>query len=136
METRKTDLVRRSLFGAGGMDQPSAPAPSRKPSTRRSRGSTDGVRAPRRQVIEDNKASGTEPRRQVERTAVTVPSELLMRVKDAVAVLNGWPQQYTMARFVEEAFTAQLERLKREHNGGREFPITNRKIRTGRPPGT
>jgi hypothetical protein len=59
-----------------------------------------------------------------------------MRVKDAVAVLNGWPQQYTMARFVEEAFTAQLERLKREHNGGREFRITNRKIRTGRPPGT
>ena len=44
--------------------------------------------------------------------------------------------QYTMARFVEEAFTGQLERLKREHNGGREFLITNRKIRTGRPPGT
>ena len=53
-----------------------------------------------------------------------------------VAVLNGWPHQYTMARFVEEAFMAQLERLKRENNGGREFPITNRKIRTGRPPGT
>ena len=137
MATRKTDVVRRSLFGAGEMDQPeAAPAPSRKRSTRRSRSSTDGVPAPRRQVIEEDKASGSEPRRQLERTAVTVPSELLMRVKDAVAVLNGWPQQYTMARFVEEAFTAQLERLKREHNGGREFPITNRKIRTGRPPGT
>jgi hypothetical protein len=67
---------------------------------------------------------------------VTVPTELLMRVKDAVAVLNGWPQQYTMARFVEEAFSAHLERLKTAHNSGREFPITNRKIRTGRPPGT
>jgi len=32
-------------------------------------------------------------------------------------VLNGWPHQYTMARFVEEAFTAQLERLKVELNG-------------------
>lgn len=41
-----------------------------------------------------------------------------------------------MARFVEEAFTVQLERLKAELNGGREFPETNRKIRTGRPPGT
>jgi hypothetical protein len=137
MATRKTDVVRRSLFGAGDVDRPeSTPAPSRKRSTRQSREPTDRVRTPRSQVIEDEKASGSEPRRQVERTAITVPSELLMRVKDAVAVLNGWPQQYTMARFVEEAFTAQLERLKREHNGGREFPITNRKIRTGRPPGT
>jgi hypothetical protein len=137
MASRKTDVVRRSLFGAGDVDRPeSTPAPSRKRSTRQSREPTDRVRTPRSQVIEDEKASGSEPRRQVERTAITVPSELLMRVKDAVAVLNGWPQQYTMARFVEEAFTAQLERLKREHNGGREFPITNRKIRTGRPPGT
>ena len=72
----------------------------------------------------------------MERTAVTVPTDLLMRVKDAVAVLNGWPQQYTMARFVEEAFTAHLERLKVDLNGGREFPETNRKIRTGRPPGS
>src|SRR6202035_3691652 len=36
--------------------------------------------------------------------------------------LNGWPHQYTMARFVEGAFTAQLERLKIEYNGGQEFP--------------
>jgi len=137
MPTRKTDVVRRSLFGADEMDQPEAAPPrSQKRSARQSPGPTDRVRAPRRQVMEDEKPSGSEPRRQVERTAVTVPSELLMRVKDAVAVLNGWPQQYTMARFVEEAFTAQLERLKREHNRGREFPITNRKIRTGRPPGT
>ena len=137
MARRKTDVVRRSLFGPGEVDQPeAAPAPSRKRSPRQSRGSTDHGRAAGRQVIEEAKASGSEPRRRVERTAVTVPSELLMRVKDAVAVLNGWPQQYTMARFVEEAFTAQLERLKREHNGGAEFPITNRKIRTGRPPGS
>ena len=137
MTTRKTEIVRRSLFGAGEMDQPeTARAPSQKRSTRQSRGSSDRVRAPRRQLIEDDKALGSEPRRQVERTAITVPSELLMRVKDAVAVLILWPQQYTMARFVEEAFAAQLERLKREHNRGREFPITNRKIRTGRPPGT
>jgi hypothetical protein len=90
MATRKSDVVRRSLFGAGEMDQPgAAPAPSRKRSTRQSHEPIDRVRAPRRQVIEDEKASGSEPRRQVERTAVTVPSALLMRVKDAVAVLNG-----------------------------------------------
>jgi hypothetical protein len=86
-----------------------------KRSARQPRGSTDRVRAPRRQVM-DEKASGSEPRRLVERTAITVPSELLMRVKDAVAVLNGWPQQYTMARFVEEAFTAKTPR-KFSHKG-------------------
>jgi hypothetical protein len=137
MATRKTDVVRRSLFRAAEMDQPeAAPVPSRKRSTRQSRGPTEPVTAPPQHVVDHGRAASSQPRRQVERTAVTVPSELLMKVKDAVAVLNGWPQQYTMARFVEEAFTAQLERLKREHNGGREFPVTNRKIRTGRPPGT
>lgn len=54
--------------------------------------------------------------------AITVPTDPLLRVKDAVAVLNGWPHQYTMARFVEEAFTAHLDRLKVEHNGGVSSP--------------
>ena len=36
----------------------------------------------------------------------------------------------------EKSNPAVLEHLKAELNGGREFPETNRKIRTGRPPGT
>lgn len=137
MASRKPDVVRRSLFGAGQSDKPQATRePARRRSSRQSQAAIDAIAAPGRDVVDDGRAGTVEPRRQVERTAVTVPSDLLMRVKDAVAVLNGWPQQYTMARFVEEAFTAQLERLKGEHNGGREFPVTNRKIRTGRPPGT
>jgi hypothetical protein len=42
-----------------------------------------------------------------------------------------------VARFVKEAFafTAHLDKLKARHNGGRDFPVTNRKLRTGRPPG-
>ncbi len=137
MPSRKTDVVRRSLFGSGGIDQPAAAsAPSRKRSARESRGTKNPVAATPPEVVDRQSTGAGQPRREVERTAVTVPSDLLMRVKDAVAVLNGWPHQYTMARFVEEAFATQLERLKREHNGGREFPVTNRKIRTGRPPGT
>jgi hypothetical protein len=130
---RKGDIVRRSLFGPGISDEPDEPLPSEaKRRARSPRATADGARA------QDHRAGDVhgQPRRKLERTAVTVPSDLLMRVKDAVAVLNGWPHQYTMARFVEEAFTAQLERLKVEHNRGREFPVTNRKIRTGRPPGT
>src|SRR5207245_634669 len=137
MANRKTDVVRRSLFGAGDADQPEAARPpSRRRSGQQPRSSKDAVAPALRQVLDDAPAGTSESRRQVERTAVTVPSELLMRVKDAVAVLNGWPHQYTMARFVEEAFTAHLERLKVDLNGGLEFPETNRKIRTGRPPGT
>jgi len=80
-------------------------------------------------------AARSASRRPVERTAITVPTDLLMRAKDAVAVLSGWPHQYTMARSVEEAFAAHLDRLKVDHNGNREFPVTNRDIRTCRPPG-
>lgn len=137
MATRKPDLVRRSLFGSGDADEADgAPVPARKRSPRQSGGMKEASQPPAPEDVDRTRDGTREHRRQVERTAVTVPSDLLLRVKDAVAVLNGWPHQYTMARFVEEAFAAQLDRLKLEHNGGREFPITNRKIRTGRPPGT
>ena len=107
MANRKTDVVRRSLFGAGDAGQSEATRDAGQiRSARKSRGSNNPVAASPRQSVDQRGAGTTETRRQVERTAVTVPSELLMRVKDAVAVLNGWPHQYTRARFVEEAFTA------------------------------
>src|SRR5215216_5082810 len=46
-----------------------------------------------------------------------------------------WPQLYTMARFVEEAFTAtprKAESAAQRWPRVPEFPMTNRKIRTGR----
>jgi hypothetical protein len=140
MAAKKSDIIRRSLFGV----VPALPVVEQTQST----DEPQSRQTPQRKATR-GKASpvAVEPaidvalvtpagRRAVERTAVTVPTDLLMQVKDAVAVLNGWPQQYTMARFVEEAFAAQLERLKVEHNGGRDFPVTNRKIRTRRPPGS
>jgi hypothetical protein len=140
MSARKPDLVRRSLFGQGGVvaahEQPDSEGET--PQTRSSARAARPRRTSAQPALEHPasvESTSSTRRRAVERTAVSVPSELLMRVKDAVAVLNGWPHQYTMARFVEEAFAAQLERLKVEINGGREFPETNRKIRTGRPPG-
>ncbi len=136
MSARKTDLVRRSLFGSGDAQQEDTTGRPRPRRGQQQAGRASKTSRPREGEAVNEPLPTNEGRRQVERTAVTVPSELLLRVKDAVAVLNGWPQQYTMARFVEEAFSAQLERLKVEHNGGREFPITNRKIRTGRPPGS
>ena len=141
MPRDRTDVVRRSLFGAGtppSGNQDGEPGERRtNPRPNRNTASRGAERSQNRSPIRETAAVSPPTRgRSVERTAVTVPTDLLMRVKDAVAVLNGWPHQYTMARFVEEAFTVQLERLKAELNGGREFPETNRKIRTGRPPGT
>ncbi len=142
MPRDRTDVVRRSLFGVG-----TPPSGNQEDETgeRRPKARPNRETAPRGAELSESRSrirataatSPSPPRgRSVERTAVTVPTDLLMRVKDAVAVLNGWPHQYTMARFVEEAFTAHLERLKVDLNGGREFPETNRKIRTGRPPGS
>ena len=131
---KKTDVVRRSLFGSGGVEEQGTDQRKPNHSANRSRARTSGSRTTEPERVEP--AAARASRRALERTAITVPSDLLMRVKDAVAVLNGWAQQYTMTRFVEVAFAAQLERLKVEHNGGREFPVTNRRIRTGRPPGT
>ena len=142
MPRDRTDVVRRSLFGAGtppSGNQDGKPGERRtKARPNRNTASRGAERSQNRSPIRETPAVSPAPTRgrSVERTAVTVPTELLMRVKDAVAVLNGWPHQYTMARFVEEAFTAHLERLKVDLNGGREFPETNRKIRTGRPPGS
>ena len=142
MPRENADLVRRSLFGAGapasGNQDREPGEPRTKARPNRNAASRGAERSQNRSPIRETAAVSPAPTRgrPVERTAVTVPTDLLMRVKDAVAVLNGWPHQYTMARFVEEAFTVQLERLKAELNGGREFPETNRKIRTGRPPGT
>src|SRR5258708_25009712 len=144
MPREKTDVVRRSLFGARTLT-PGAGEPEvgekRRPNPKPNQNRCSGKRASTATGQSRNsEAAPVSPtpigRRSVERTAVTVPTDLLMRVKDAVAVLNGWPHQYTMARFVEEAFSTELERLKGRCNGGREFPETNRKIRTGRPPGT
>lgn len=144
MPREKTDVVRRSLFGArtptAGAGEPEV-GEKRRPNATPNQNRSSGKRAATATGQSRNReAAPVSPtpigRRSVERTAVTVPTDLLLRVKDAVAVLNGWPHQYTMARFVEEAFTAQLEHLKAELNGGREFPETNRKIRTGRPPGS
>ncbi len=143
MPRQETDVVRRSPFGAGGLNpggREHEAGEERRPKAKPNQNSASAAAGQSPDRSRHGAAVSVSPtpigRRSVERTAVSVPTDLLMRVKDAVAVLNGWPHQYTMARFVEEAFTTQLERLKSELNGGREFPETNRKIRTGRPPGS
>ena len=97
MATRKTDVVRRSLFGSADVDERDVDVREQRAAAVRPR---TRKKVPRTVEAEAINAGVTRAsRRLVERTAITVPSELLLRVKDAVAVLNGWPHQiYTMAR--------------------------------------
>jgi hypothetical protein len=73
MATRKPDIARRSLFGSDPADEhANRGTPARQPRAR-------AELAPAPESAVRIAAGTTQLRRQVERTAVTVPSELLMR---------------------------------------------------------
>jgi hypothetical protein len=70
------------------------------------------------------------------RASFQIPQELLAEVRDAVIALSGPPERLTMARFAEEAFRRELERLQAEHNAGKPFESTDGVVRVGRPVGS
>jgi hypothetical protein len=62
-----------------------------------------------------------------ERVTFKLPLDLIERTRDAVF----WTPGATMARLMEEALTAHLEKLERER--GSAFPRRTGAVRTGRP---
>jgi hypothetical protein len=70
------------------------------------------------------------------RMNVEIPEELAAKVRDTVIALSGPPVRLTLARFAEEAFRREVERLRAEHHRGQPFPATDRVVRVGRPVGT
>src|SRR5258708_16849495 len=111
MPREKTDVVRRSLFGArtltpgaGEPDVGEKRRPNAKPNQNRSSGKRASTATGQSRNREAAPVSPTPiGRRSVERTAVTVPTDLLMRVKDAVAVLECVAPQDNEVRLVAEA---------------------------------
>jgi hypothetical protein len=75
------------------------------------------------------------PDRQTPRVRATlyVPQDLLDEARDAVVSLAGYPARLTLTKFVENAFLAELRRLKQLHNDGRDFPPRDEDLRGGRP---
>lgn len=67
------------------------------------------------------------------RMAFDVGLELGEGIRDAVMHLSGPPLHLNLSRFAERAFEAELERLRREHNGGENFPRRGEEPRPGRP---
>jgi len=70
------------------------------------------------------------------RASFQIPQELLSEIRDAVIALSGPPERLTMARFAEQAFRHELERLRAGHNHDQPFPATGGVVRVGRPVGS
>lgn len=61
-----------------------------------------------------------------------LPMDLAEQVKDCVFALSGPAHQMTVEQFAEQAYRRELERMKRAHNSGQEFPQRSAQLRTGR----
>jgi hypothetical protein len=67
------------------------------------------------------------------RATLYLPENLLDEARNAAVHLAGHPARLTLTKFVENAFRAELERLKRLYNDGRDFPPRDGDLKGGRP---
>lgn len=59
--------------------------------------------------------------------------DLADAVRDCVVALSGPPERLTIDSFAAEAFRREVERLKKAHNGGKDFPRRDYAPKPGRP---
>jgi hypothetical protein len=62
-----------------------------------------------------------------------LPNDLLEEARDATVHLAGYPARLTLTKFAEDAFRAELDRLKLRHNSGCDFPPRADDLKGGRP---
>lgn len=67
------------------------------------------------------------------RATLYLPEEILNQARDAVVYLAGYPTRLTLTQFAENAFRAELEKLKQAHNDGNDFPYRAEELKGGRP---
>lgn len=67
------------------------------------------------------------------RATLYLPQDLLDEARDATVHLAGYPARLTLTKLVENAFRAELRRLKQLYNEGRDFPPRGEDLRGGRP---
>ena len=67
------------------------------------------------------------------RATLYLPYELLEEARDAAVHLAGFPARLTLTKFAEDAFRAELERLKIRYNAGCDFPGRAEDLKGGRP---
>jgi len=72
------------------------------------------------------------------RATFNLPYELIEEARDTVVALSGPPYRLTLAKLVETALRAELDRLRGERGGRlkhRQFPARAEEVRAGRPIG-
>ena len=67
------------------------------------------------------------------RATLYLPEWLLEEARDAAVHLAGFPARLTLTKIAENAFRAELDRLKLLHNAGQDFPPRDADLRGGRP---
>ena len=67
------------------------------------------------------------------RATLYLPQELLDEARDAAVHLAGYPARLTLTKIAENAFRAELRRLKQLYNEGRDCPPRDEDLRGGRP---
>lgn len=67
------------------------------------------------------------------RATLYLPQELLEEARDAAVHLAGFPARLTLTKLAENAFRAELRRLKALYNNGCDFPPRDEDLRGGRP---
>ncbi len=73
-----------------------------------------------------------EPQAKV-RATIYLPSAVLDEARDAAVHLAGYPARLTLTQLAENAFRAELRRLKALYNNGQDFPHRDGELRGGRP---
>jgi hypothetical protein len=67
------------------------------------------------------------------RATIYLPREVLDEARDAAVHLAGYPARLTLTQLAENAFRAELRRLKALYNNGQDFPRRDEELRGGRP---
>ncbi len=67
------------------------------------------------------------------RATLYLSVEVLEQARNAAVHLAGFPARMTLAKLAENALWAELERLKRQYNGGQDFPPRDADLQGGRP---
>jgi hypothetical protein len=62
--------------------------------------------------------------------------EVFEEARDAVVYLSGPPVRLTLAALAERALRRELDRLKKAHTEGKDFPRRRGRLRSGRPIGS
>jgi hypothetical protein len=83
----------------------------------------------------EDRSKARKPARKV-RGTFSLTRELLDEIRNAAFHLSGPPVRLTMASLAEMALRRELDRLKRLHNFGHDFPARTADLTVGRPLGS